>query len=110
MSNDDEAFARASQAVEEDGKRRFGDEGWSQSLGAIGKALAAVQKENPDVTPGRVVQEAMKRPDPAAALYYAGREALIGFASEGDHDAEVAYSKIRAQEREEHLKSRHRMR
>jgi hypothetical protein len=108
--SDDEALARASQAVEEDGKRRFGDEGWSQSLGAIGKALAAVQKDNPGVTAGTVVQAAMQRPDPAGALFTAGREALIGQASEGDHDAEVAYSKIRQREREEHLRARGRMR
>ena len=110
MSNDDEALARAAQAVEEDGKRRFGEEGWGQSLAAIGKALAAVQKDNPDVTAGTVVQAAMRRPDPAGALFTAGREALIGQATEGDHDAERAYSAMRQKEREEHLRARGRMR
>jgi hypothetical protein len=102
----DEALDRAAQAVEADGKRRFGEEGWGQSLAAIGKALAAVQKENPDVTAGVVVKEAMRRPDPAGALFLAGREALIGQASEGDHDSENAYSKIRQREREEYRRSK----
>jgi hypothetical protein len=101
MSEDDLAAKGA--AVEEDGKRRFGDH-WNQAVAAIGRNIPA------GVSASDVVREVLRRPDPAGLLFNAGREALIAEASEGNHDSEVTYSKIRAEEREAHLRARGRMR
>jgi hypothetical protein len=102
--NDDEALARAAQNVEATGKARYTEKHWNQAIGAIGRALP------PNVAAADVVREALRQPDPAAALYNAGKEVLAARASEFDHEAEAAYSAMRRDEREAHYASKGRVR
>jgi hypothetical protein len=97
--DDAEALAAKAKDMEETGKARYG-EGWGQAIAAISRNIPR------DVSGADVLKEVLKRPDPAGLLFAAGREALISEASEGNHDSEMTYSKIRAQEREAYRISR----
>jgi hypothetical protein len=102
--SDDDLNAKA-QNLETEGERRYGEH-WKQAIGAIGRSIPP----NSGVSATDVVKGALRQPDPAAALFDCGRECLIAQASDGDRDAEVAYSKWRSETREAHLRSRFRMR
>jgi hypothetical protein len=100
--SDDDLNAKA-QNLETEGERRYGEH-WKQAIGAIGRSLP------PSVNAADVVRGALKQVDPAAALFDCGRECLIAQASEGNHEAEAIYSKIRAEEREAHYARKGRVR
>jgi hypothetical protein len=102
--SDDDLNAKA-QNLETEGKQRYGEH-WNRAIGAIGRAIPP----NSGVSAADVVKGALRQADPAAALFEAGKEVLIAEASDGNTDSERAYSAWRAHAREEHLRSRGRMR
>jgi len=92
MPEIDDATTQRVKDVEAEGKRRYGDAAWGDYVKAIGRA-------NPNGIPQDVLRATLAQPDAEAAFAQAGRECLVAAATNGDHDAEAAYSQIRAAER-----------
>jgi hypothetical protein len=97
--NDDEAIAKAAADVEADGKRRFGDN-WPDLIGAVSKLMPA------GTNPADVLRIAIRSGDAAGAFERAGHEALAELASNGDREAEMAFSKMRSKQRAAYRRSR----
>ena len=94
MNENDEQIARAAKEVNDNGVRRFGQDRWSQSVAAFSKSLPR------HISGAEAVKAACTQPDPAGAVFAAGRDALINQATNGDDEAEQIYSAMRAEERQ----------
>jgi hypothetical protein len=92
--DENEKLAQRVQAVEADGKVRFG-ESWNKYISAIGKAAGG----NPNL--GAAMVEVLKQPDPAQVIAESGREALLNLSDNGDDQASRDYFLIRERERSE---------
>jgi hypothetical protein len=82
-------------AIEQSGKARFGETDWNVSMEALRKVVPA------GIPPAEMAQIAGNS-DPAGLLMNLGRHALMQQASDGDKEAEAAYTKIRHAERKRH--------
>jgi hypothetical protein len=100
MPEVDPELAKVAQQIESDGVTRFGKDNWPVLIGAVHRAVP------PGVNPAEILAAAIKTGDAANALARAGKEALAAAGSGGDREAEVAYSKIRNEERTAYRRSR----
>ena len=94
MSDD---FQKKLSNVNEQAEARFGKENWNTAVAALHRALPQGMS-NADMT------QILARPDPAGILYAGGREQLLTESDAGNRESELAYSRIRQQEREQHRK------
>jgi hypothetical protein len=99
MTDVDPALAQKAQDIEITGKARYGDN-WPVMVDAISRVLPKT------VNPIEVVRAAAATDDPARTIAAAGKEALAAMASDGNREAETAYSKIRSEERTAYRRSR----
>jgi hypothetical protein len=81
-------------SIDTSGANRFGDD-WKVGMEAIKRAAPN------GISPAEMAQIAAN-PDPAGLLMNLGRHALMQQASDGDKEAEAAYTKIRQRERKAH--------
>jgi hypothetical protein len=86
--------------INDEGKTRYGDKHWEAALSAISKFTGGAGFSPQDVAQLQVM------PDAAKFLMNAGRHALMQQASDGDRDAERAYSDLRHSEREAYRRAR----
>jgi hypothetical protein len=91
MTEEERIAARATE-IEEAGVARFGKETWGTMIGAIARAGATPQ----------AVANTLQSPDALNQIQHYGKEALLKEVERGDRDAERAWNKIRATERERH--------
>jgi hypothetical protein len=91
MTEEERIAARATE-IEEAGVARFGKETWGTMVGAIARAGATPQQ----------VAATLQAPDALSVFQHFGKEALLKEVERGDRDAERAWNKIRATERERH--------
>jgi len=92
--SDDPNFNKRLSDLEAQGKQRFGDEGWSTTIAAVGRAVGSAGISRP------AMDQILQQADPAAFLNTAGREQLIREASEGNRESDMAYSAMRDKERQ----------
>jgi hypothetical protein len=85
----DDALSRRAQEVESAGKTKYGDRGWQDRIDALAGIGAG----------GAPLAEVIKQPNALDLLDFAARQAMLQQMSNGNIDAEAAYSKIREQER-----------
>jgi hypothetical protein len=90
---DDDLNAKLS-AIEQSGKARFGDD-WNLSVEALKRAA-------PSGLLASDMAQLAGQPDPAAAIMLLGRHQLMNEASNGDKEAEAAYTRLRTKERKAH--------
>lgn len=90
--NEEQLKSRASE-VQSDGVARFGEKDWGIAVAALSRAN--VKPENV----AKVIGEAPTVSDAANVLMASGRDQLIREASDGDRQAEIAYSAMRETER-----------
>lgn len=100
----DEVLNRRAADLEASGKAKYGEKHWGLALGGLKRACVSV-----GVNPAEAVKAALAQSNSETLLYNVGREALIREASDGDHDAEAAYSDMRRAEREAHFARRGRV-
>jgi hypothetical protein len=81
-------------AADAAGKDKFGDN-WPKLMGALGR-------RNPGGIPADAMRATLAQPHAVELLAAAGKDALLAAASDGDQDAEKAYTAIREEEREAH--------
>jgi hypothetical protein len=92
--NDDQQFVARVQKVDDEGRQRFGDD-WGKFIDAIGRA-------NPQGINNDVMAHVVSQPNAADILAAGGKEAMIAMASNGDREADRAYSQIRNEERRQY--------
>jgi hypothetical protein len=91
-------LVRRVQKVEQEGAEKYGDQ-WQTYISAISRA-------NPAGIPDEAWKPILDRPDAADVIAAGGREALINMATNGDDQANRAYSQMREAERREHRLSK----
>ena len=96
----DPELAKVAATIEQDGVTRYGKDNWQTLVGAVHRAVP--KGVNLAQIPARQIQTG----DAANALARAGKEALAAAGSNGDRESEVAYSKIRSEERTAYRRSR----
>jgi len=84
-------------AIEQNGRARFGEANWNSTVEAIKRATAAHGG-----TAAEYMTAIAGSPDPAGLLMQWGRHCLMDAASSGDAESERAYTKIRQAERKAH--------
>jgi hypothetical protein len=89
----DELIRRAEQ-VEAEGRSKYG-ESW-------GKFVDAISRVNPNGIPAEAMHQVLSRSDAADVFAAGGREAMINMASNGDREADRAYSLMRNEERRQY--------